>query len=388
MAKLTVKAGSTSRIEHVFILDSTSTTGAGKTALTNASVTAFYFRPGDTSTTSRSITLSAGTLGTWSSGGFIQVNATDMPGLYEIGIPNAIFAAGANHAVVMIKGTGIAPVLLEYDLVAYDPLDGVRLGLTALPNVASGSAGAIITSGTGTAQLNVTSGNIAGSVASVATGGITSGSFATDSITSTALATTAVAEIADGVWDEDYSGHTTASTFGKLMDIIRKSIFITEGTVAASGAPANSATYFRTSLTSSSTGVFEGQVIYFTSGTCIGQSSSINTFTQTNGVITLLDELTTTPTSGDNFVIINSSHVLQPHEIADGFLRRKLDSSGDGNGTQEERTVLSALQVLRNASAISGSTLTVYKENDTTAAWTAAVASSAGMNPLTGIDPT
>ena len=87
MAKLTVKAGSTSRLEHVFILDSTSTTGAGKTALTNASVTAFYFRPGDTTTTGRSITLASGTLGTWSSGGFIQVNATDMPGLYEIGIP-------------------------------------------------------------------------------------------------------------------------------------------------------------------------------------------------------------------------------------------------------------------------------------------------------------
>lgn len=388
MAKLTVKAGSTSRLEHIFILDSTSTTGAGKTGLTNASITAFYFRPGDTSTTGRSITLVSGTLGTWSSGGFIQVNATDMPGLYEIGIPNAIFAAGANHAVVMIKGTGIAPVLLEYDLVAYDPLDGVRLGLTALPNVASGSAGAIITSGTGTAQLNVSSGNVAGSVGSVATGGITSGSFATDSITSTALATTAVAEIADGVWDEDYSTHTTASTFGKLMDIIRKSIYITEGTVAASGAPANSTTYFRSNLTSSVSGSFEGQVLLFTSGTLIGQSTIVNTFTQTNGVITVLDALTSTPTSGDNFVVIGSSHTYQPHEIADGLLRRKLDSSGDGNGTSEERTVLSALRVLRNASAIVGSTLTVYAENDTTAAWTAAVASSAGMNPLTGIDPT
>lgn len=36
--------------------------------------------------------------------------------------------------------------------------DTVRFGLTALPNVASGSAGAIITAGTGTAQFNVTGG--------------------------------------------------------------------------------------------------------------------------------------------------------------------------------------------------------------------------------------
>jgi hypothetical protein len=50
---------------------------------------------------------------------------------------------------------------------AYDPFDVVRLGLTSLPSVASGSAGGIITSGTGTSQLNVSSGNVAGSVASV-----------------------------------------------------------------------------------------------------------------------------------------------------------------------------------------------------------------------------
>lgn len=156
MAKLTVKAGSTSRLEHVFILDSASTTGAGKTGLTNASVTMYYFRPADTTATS--VTLSAGTLGTWSSGGFKEVDATNMPGLYEVGMPNAVFAATFNHSVVMIKGTGIAPVVLEYNLVAYDPLDGVRLGLTALPNAACSSNASLITSGTGTAQLSVTSG--------------------------------------------------------------------------------------------------------------------------------------------------------------------------------------------------------------------------------------
>lgn len=43
-------------------------------------------------------------------------------------------------------------------VVGFDPADTVRLGLTAMPNVASGSAGAIITSGTGTAQLSVSGG--------------------------------------------------------------------------------------------------------------------------------------------------------------------------------------------------------------------------------------
>jgi hypothetical protein len=156
VAKLTVKTGSTSRLEHVFILDSASTVGAGKTGLTNASVTMYYFRPADTTATS--VTLSAGTLGTWSSGGFKEVDATNMPGVYEVGMPNAVFAATFNHSIVMIKGTGVAPVVLEYNLVSYDPLDTVRLGLTALPNVAQGTSGAIST-GNASGQVTVATNN-------------------------------------------------------------------------------------------------------------------------------------------------------------------------------------------------------------------------------------
>ncbi|MFN9288489.1 MAG: hypothetical protein ACK6EB_10475, partial [Planctomyces sp.] len=42
------------------------------------------------------------------------------------------------------------------------------------------------------------------------------------------------ADIADAVWDEAYSGHTTAGTFGKLMDILRKANTVIEGTIQAS----------------------------------------------------------------------------------------------------------------------------------------------------------
>jgi hypothetical protein len=73
-------------------------------------------------------------------------------------MPDAVFAAGVNHAIIMIKGTGIAPVVLEYDLVSYDPLDTVRLGLTALPNVAQGTTGAIST-GNASGQVTVATNN-------------------------------------------------------------------------------------------------------------------------------------------------------------------------------------------------------------------------------------
>jgi len=217
MAKLTVKAGSTSRIEHIFILDSASTTGSGKTLLTNSSVTAYYFRPGNTTATSISLT-GTGSLGTFTSGLFKEVDATNMPGLYELDIPDAVFAAGANHAVVMVKGTGIAPVVLEYDLVAYDPQDTVRLGLTAMPNVASGSAGAIITSGTGTAQLSVASGAV--TVGTINSNVITAASIATDAITAAKIATDAGEEIADTVLARNVSNVETTAGEHTLCTLV------------------------------------------------------------------------------------------------------------------------------------------------------------------------
>jgi hypothetical protein len=159
MAKRSIKAGTTSQREYVFVNDSASTTGAGKTgiAYNAASIKAYYVRPGASATL---ITLATQTVtGAFSSGGWVEVDSTNMPGVYRFDVPDAVFAAGAEKAIVMISGaSGMAPVVMEYDLTAYDPYDTVRLGLTAIPNVASGSAGALITSGTGTAQLSVSSG--------------------------------------------------------------------------------------------------------------------------------------------------------------------------------------------------------------------------------------
>ncbi len=51
--------------------------------------------------------------------------------------------------------------------------------------------------------------------------------------------------VADAVWDEAYSQHTTAGTFGKLMDTLRKSNTVLEGTILASPTPTT--TVFRLS---------------------------------------------------------------------------------------------------------------------------------------------
>lgn len=56
--------------------------------------------------------------------------------------------------------TGADPTDMVFEVVAHDPQDGVRLGLTALPNVTQGNAGALVTSGTGTGQISLSSGAV------------------------------------------------------------------------------------------------------------------------------------------------------------------------------------------------------------------------------------
>lgn len=75
------------------------------------------------------------------------------------------------------------------------------------------------------------------------------------------------------------------------------------------------------------------------------------------------------------------------NEIADAILARDL-GSGTGAGSSEERTVRSALRFLRNKWSISGVTMTVTKEDDSTAAWTTTLATSGTAEPVISSDPT
>ena len=157
--KLITKLGATSQIWQVFVQDSSSSTGAGLTGLVfnTSSLTAYYHR--ETDTTATAISLVTMTVGTFTSSGFKEIDSTNMPGWYQFCPPNAAIASGAASCGFHLKGaTNMAPLPIECQLVAFDPNDTVRLGLTAMPNVASGSAGAIVTNGTGTAQLKTTSG--------------------------------------------------------------------------------------------------------------------------------------------------------------------------------------------------------------------------------------
>ncbi len=54
---------------------------------------------------------------------------------------------------------------------------------------------------------------------------------------------------------------------------------------------------------------------------------------------------------------------------------------------EADRSPLNALRFLRNKVSVSGTTLTVTKENDSTTAWTGTVTTDGGAAPITGVDP-
>jgi hypothetical protein len=70
-------------------------------------------------------------------------------------------------------------------------------------------------------------------------------------------------------------------------------------------------------------------------------------------------------------------------ENADALLNRDMSLVADTN----DRSPLNALRFLRNKWSLSGTSLTVTKEDDTAAAWTATVTAAPGADPISGSDP-
>jgi hypothetical protein len=126
-----IKVDST-KISLLFeVLDSTSTTGGRKTGLVynTAGLTAYYIRAGSSAV---QITLAplASPGAAWTSGGFIEVDATNAPGVYRLDVPNEAFARGAKSVAIILKGaSGMAQVSKEIRLTVFDP-DNPSLGLS------------------------------------------------------------------------------------------------------------------------------------------------------------------------------------------------------------------------------------------------------------------
>jgi hypothetical protein len=216
-----------------------------------------------------------------------------MPGWYELGIPNAALDGGNEVAIQLRGAANMAPVnvYIELDTVDYqtDAFGALR------PTTAGRTLDVTATGAAGIDWANVE-----------------------NPTTTVALTNTTInaAPIADAVWDEAYNQHTTAGTFGKLMDILRKSNTVLEGTILASPIPTT--TVFRLSGIDYPTGALEHSILWMNSGTSQNQNSPILT-TVNNGdgtvTVTLEEALVTAPVAGDTVLIDPTSHVHTVSEI-------------------------------------------------------------------------
>jgi len=169
MKKL-ILAGATSQTIDLFIQNSSLTTGGGLTGLVfnTASLTAYY-RKGATGTAT-AITLATQTVGgAFSSGGFVEIDATNMPGMYRLDMPNAAIDTAGSTSLMLKGAANMAQLPIELQLTGFDP-------------AASLATPTNITAGTIATVTNVTTVN------GLAAGVITAASIAADAITDAKVA--------------------------------------------------------------------------------------------------------------------------------------------------------------------------------------------------------
>lgn len=135
--KRKMAAGSTSVMLPIFALSQSAGdgTGLGSIVYNTSGLVGEYRRKGQSSWTT--ITLQAGTLGTYSAGGWVADGS--LTGAYEVGIPDAAFAAGVDWVMIRYRGAAnMLPVQIEIELDAVNYQDAAAFGLSRL-DVAIGS---------------------------------------------------------------------------------------------------------------------------------------------------------------------------------------------------------------------------------------------------------
>jgi hypothetical protein len=111
--KRTFVAGNTSTVEYINITQGNSGSALTGLAYNSSGLTAYYVRPGASPTAISLVTQTA--TGSYSSGGFVAVDNTNMPGLYRIDIPNAVFNSGVDEVTIYIRGAAnMNPIRIEY----------------------------------------------------------------------------------------------------------------------------------------------------------------------------------------------------------------------------------------------------------------------------------
>lgn len=240
---------------------------------------------------------------------------------------------------------------------AGDWSDLVRLGLTALPNAAAEAAGGLYTRGSGAGQINQPAN---GSIDSYMKG----------------LVGTALTEGAAG---------RLKAAFTTFFDVAAPTLTTadvnqTGDSFARIGATGSGLTSLASAANLANVQA-DTDDIQSRLPAALTAGGNIKADTQVNS-----DK--TGYTLANNGLDSGALTAAAKNAIADSLLDRNMATGTDsGTDSTATRTVRQALRILRNKVAIAAGTMTVNKEDDTTASWTAAITTTAG-NPISAVDPT
>lgn len=335
-----VYAGLTSQTIDVFLGDSSSTTGGGLTGLVyNSSGLSCYYRKGATgSATSVSLAdISGGAGGTWVSGGLIEVDSTNMPGVYRFDIPNVVVNSEGFVTVYFSGATNLVPTAIRIDCrpipsdlkkiqtdaqSVTDLKDFADAGYDPATNYITGIAGTKNTlddlNDVSTAQVNAevdtALGDYDGPTNTEMVAAFTEIKGATWSTTDT------LEEIRDNLGAgggdaTEAKQDTIIAAIGALNDLSAADVNTQVDTalsdigldhlVSATGAAASNGgtTSFISNLSSAVDDFYTDHELVFISGSLAGQSRVISNYTGSSKTIQFDEPLTTSVTSGDEFVI-------------------------------------------------------------------------------------
>lgn len=154
-------------------------------------------------------------------GTFVEVSSGSMPGVYYYETTTGeVDTLGDITLVLTASGMETREIVVQ--VVAYDPYDAVRQGMTALPNAAAEAAGGLFTRGTGAGQINqpangrvdanaATIGANAVNVTAIASGALTFAKFAIGAFTSDVFDSTGLTAISNSVAAKITTDHGAGS---------------------------------------------------------------------------------------------------------------------------------------------------------------------------------
>lgn len=173
--------------------------------------------------------------------------------------------------------------------------------------------------------------------------------------------TTAVIAIASGVWDQQRSTRNASGSFGNLVQ--------TFGVTVATNLDKTEYALTQAANDQIVNAVWATAVRTVTGGTVTSVASPV-------AVASNYDK--------GNYTLSTTAVTA----VADGWLNRDM-SSGTDSGSTTVRTPRQALRFLRNKWSVADgtATLTVTKEDDSTASWTSELATSSSAAPVVGSDP-